>query len=389
MLDLSGFIAGALCPMVLGDWGADVIKVEGPDGDPFRAFGYGFLGWNRSKRGLCVDLKRPEGQALLHELVRDADVVMENYRPGVAKRLGADYETLAAINPRLVYCTGNGYGSSGPYMNKAGFDPLMQARSGAMAAQGGMANGNPPVFLTVAISDYGAALLCAYGIVAALFERERSGRGQHVQTALINSVMAMQQVEFLRSPRGTTAIEGGPNFRGPSALLRLYGCDGGWLMLAVRDERAWRQLVRALDRADLAELYPPVQALAEPNDGPLAALLAEMFAADTRDAWLARLDRFGVPVAPVTTGADLFTAPQLLANELLATHQHPLWGEVVQSGDLAKFSRTRAHVDRVAPLLGQHSLEVLRAAGIGDERIAALIRAGVVVQDATAAQASV
>jgi crotonobetainyl-CoA:carnitine CoA-transferase CaiB-like acyl-CoA transferase len=381
VLDLSGFIAGALCPMLLGDWGADVIKVEGPDGDPFRAFGYGFLGWNRSKRGLCLDLKRPEGQALLHDLVRDADVVMENYRPGVAERLGADYATLSAINPRLVYCSGNGYGSSGPYIRKAGFDPLMQSRSGAMAAQGGMASGHPPVFLTVAISDYGAALLCAYGIVAALYERERSGRGQHVQTALINSVMAMQQVEFLRSPRGTTEIEGGPDFRGPSALVRLYGCDGGWLMLAVRDEAGWRSLLRALDRADLAELYPPAQALAEPNDGPLAALLAEAFAAETRDTWLARLDRAGVPVAPVTTGADLFTAPHLLANKLLATHQHPLWGEVVQSGDLAKFSQTRAHVERVAPLLGQHSLDVLREARIDNERVAALIAAGVVVQD--------
>ena len=382
VLDLSGFIAGALCPMVLGDWGADVIKIEGPDGDPFRSFGYGFLGWNRSKRALCVDLKRPEGQALLHELVRDADVLMENYRPGVAERLGAKYEALAEINPRLVYCTGNGYGSSGPYIRKAGFDPLMQARSGAMAAQGGMAAGNPPIFLTVAISDYGAALLSAYGIVAALVERQRSGLGQHVETALINSVMAMQQIEFLRSSRGTAAIEGGPEFKGPSALLRLYACEDGWLMLAVRDETGWRALVRALDRADLADDYSAVSALAEPNDGPLAALLAEAFAAAPRSEWLARLDREGVPVAPVTTGPEIFTAEHMLANDLLSTHQHPMWGEVVQTGDLAKFSRTTVHADRVAPLLGQHSIEVLTEAGIADARIADLIASGVVVQAA-------
>lgn len=380
VLDLSGYIAGALCPMVLGDWGADVIKVEGPDGDPFRSFGYGFLGWNRSKRALCLDLKRPEGQAVLHELVRQADVLMENFRPGVAARLGADYATLSALNPRLIYCSSYGYGADGPYAHKAGFDPLLQARSGAMAAQGGTARGHPPVFLTVAISDYGAALLCAFGIVAALYERERTGLGQRVEMALVNSAMAMQQIEFLRYAGGAVGIEGGPDFLGPAALVRIYHCASGALMLAVRDAAGWRALVRALDAPDLAELYQPEEALAQPADGPLAGILRGLFAAHPLEHWLARLDTENVPVAPVVQGAEIFTAPHVRANNLIERYHHPVWGEVLQTGELVKFSHTHAHPVRVAPLLGQHSVEVLREYGFPPERVRELLASGVVRQ---------
>lgn len=382
VLDLSGYIAGALAPMLLGDWGADVIKVEGPDGDAFRTMAFGFLGWNRSKRGLCIDLKRAEGQALLHELVRDADALMENFRPGVAQRLAADYGTLSAINPRLVYCTDSAYGSSGPYAARPGFDPLMQSRSGAMAAQGGMAHGNPPVFLTAAISDYGGAILSAFAIAAGLVARERTGVGQRVETALVNSVMAMQVMEFLRYPGGSVETIGGRDFLGPSALVRLYACADGWLMLAARDAAGWAALAEALDTPDVTGRFSPAAALVEPPDGPLASALAELFAAGTTSAWLERLDRAAAPVAPVVFGPDVFADEHIAANRLLARHRHPLWGSVQQTGELVKFSRTPASVDRVAPLLGEHSVEVLREFGVAEGRIETLLASGVVIQSA-------
>ena len=157
VVDLASYIAGALCPGLLADFGAEVIKVESHAGDPFRGFGLTFQDWNRGKRSICIDLKTEAGRRVLYKLVEDADVVVENYRPGVSKRLGADYETLSKINPNLVYCSVSAYGQEGPYRSKPGFDPLLQARSGAMAYQGGETR--PPVFLVMAISDYGAACL--------------------------------------------------------------------------------------------------------------------------------------------------------------------------------------------------------------------------------------
>ena len=380
VLDLSAYIAGSLCPMTLADWGADVIKIEGLDGDPFRAFGFGFLGWNRGKRSVAVDLKRPEGRELIYELVHSADVVVENFRPGVSERLGVDYETLQAINPRLIYSSETAYGRSGPYVTRPGFDPLLQARSGMMAAQGGLLDGHSPVFLTVALCDYGAALLSVFGISAALVARERTGEGQRVETNLTSSAMAMQMAEFVRYQGSPPPLEGGADYRGPTALCRAYEAQDGWMQLAIRDAAHWVPLTQALDRFDLLHTYTPLEAIEETGHGYLATTIATAFLTRTVVEWLDRCDRAGVPAGPVISAQALFSDPHIAANDLIVTHQHPVWGRVEQTGQLVKFGRTPGKIGPVASMLGQHTEEVLIEAGIGRERVRTLLLGGIISQ---------
>ena len=221
VVDLTNYIAGSLCGMMLADYGADVVKVESLEGDSFRTFGLDFTGWNRGKRSIALDLKREEGRRILRELAARADVVVENFRYGVAQRLGADYDTLAGQSPRLVYCTIAGFGVDGPRAEKPAFDPLFQARSGAMAVQGGP--GQPPVFLSAAITDYSAALLATFGIATALFDRERSGQGQRVVTSLTNATIAGQSGSFVFYEGASPDQQGGADFLGPSAVAALSG----------------------------------------------------------------------------------------------------------------------------------------------------------------------
>jgi crotonobetainyl-CoA:carnitine CoA-transferase CaiB-like acyl-CoA transferase len=267
VVDLTNYIAGSLCPMLLADYGADVVKVESLEGDSFRTFGLGFLGWNRGKRSIALDLKQEEGRRILWELAAQADAVVENFRYGAAQRLGADYESLARQNPRLVYCTIAGFGVDGPYAEKPAFDPLLQARSGAMAVQGG--SEQPPIFLSVAVTDYSAALLATYGIAAALFERERSAQGQRVVTSLTDATIAGQSGSFVFYEGAPAELQGGPDFLGPSAVVRSYQASDGWLFLACRREEHWLALARVVSRPELAQRHSWEAAGAAPPRRPL------------------------------------------------------------------------------------------------------------------------
>ena len=242
MVDLAAYIAGSYCSSLLADMGARVVKVESPAGDGFRAMGGAFQGWNRGKRAMVLNLLTDEGRDILYRMVGEADVVMENYRPGVAKKLGADYESLKAVNPSIIYCTVTGYGMTGPYIEKPAFDPLLQAESGAMAAQGG--EGNPPVYLRIAMTDYAASILAAYGVAAALFHRARTGQGQRLETSLLNAAIAVQAGEFLSYP----GKEPSPRVDslGLSSTYRLYQAEDGWFFLSCSDDESWRKVCEVL-----------------------------------------------------------------------------------------------------------------------------------------------
>ena len=376
VVDLTNYIAGSLCGMLLADYGADVIKVESLEGDSFRTFGLGFMGWNRGKRSIALDLKREEGRRILWELAARADVVVENFRYGVAQRLGADYETLARQNPRLVYCTIAGFGVDGPYAEKPAFDPLFQARSGAMAAQGGL--GQPPVFLSAAITDYSAAVLATYGIAAALFERERSDRGQRVVTSLTNATIAGQSGSFVFYDGAPPEPQGGPDFLGPSAVVRSYQAGDGWLFLACRREEHWPALARVLSRPELAQRHSWEAAAAAPADGALGQTLASIFRQDPLATWLARLDGAGVPCAPVPGLMQLLRDEHLEANALMTDHDHPQWGRIRQTGLLVKLSRTPGCIQRRAPILGEHTQEVLAELGHTEDEMAHLRENGII-----------
>jgi crotonobetainyl-CoA:carnitine CoA-transferase CaiB-like acyl-CoA transferase len=353
VLDFSSYIAGSYGPMLLAQMGADVIKIESLEGDAFRHFGFGFLGWNQGKRGLSLDLATPEGREIIYRLAANADIVVENLRPGRMKRYGFDYETLAAHNPGLIYMSVNAFGNHGPDYNQPGFDPLLQARSGVMAAQGGP-HGHP-VYLTCAICDYGAAMLSAFGCVLALAARQTTGGGGLCETSLLQAAMALQAGEFIFYDGRPNMENGFAEYRGSSALNRCYRClDDYWLYVVVREPAEWETICRMS-----GVTVPFEEALGEPSEGKLAAALAGHFAGVGRDHALAALRRAGVAAVPVHRFGDLFSEPQAVANELLINLHHSQWGSVTQSGILAHFSATPARVDRAAPLLGEHTEEIL------------------------------
>ena len=377
VLDFASYIAGTFGPMILAQLGANVIKVETLQGDAFRSFGFGFLGWNQGKRGLAVNLNSPEGREVVYDLVRKADVVVENLRPGATKRYGIDYDTLSKLNSRLIYATVTAFGSTGPDHDQPGFDPLLQSRSGLMRAQGG--HGHPPFYLTCGVCDYAAALLTAYGVTAALYARDRTGKGQRVETALLNASMAVQAGSFIFYDGRPDLENGGPDLWGTGALSRIYPTANSSLSLAIIEATHWHALCQVLAHAKLDRRYTFAAAQQEKTEGSLAVLLAETFATKMTEEWLALLDKAGVPCAPILPLPQLFSDDHIAANDLLATHTHPQWGAVRQTGILAKFSRTPATLPYVAPLLGQHTAAVLQeVTGYGQEKIAQLVKAGAI-----------
>ncbi len=369
VLDFCSYIAGSYGPMILAQMGADIIKIESLEGDAFRHFGFGFLGWNEGKRGISLDLTKPEGREIIRGLAQRADIIVENLRPGRMRRYGFDYETLSAINPRLIYMSVTAFGNRGPEHDQPGFDPLLQARSGVMAAQGG--HHGHPVYLTCAICDYGAAMLSAYGCVLALNARARTGRGQMCETSLLQSAMAFQAGEFIFY-KGRPDLENGQaEYRGAGALSRAYECrDGNWIFLAAAAATHW-DAIRGLTGIDAPAAFD--DAAAAPADGKLAAALSEYFRIPDRVEAISALRAANVPAMPVNRFGDLFADPQAIANDLILDLHHSQWGKVSQTGILTKFAATPGKVDRAAPLLGEHTEEILsEMLGYTKDRIADL-----------------
>lgn len=355
VVDLAMYIAGAYCSSILADLGAEVVKVEPPTGDPFRPNLGAFQGWNRGKRGVVIDLTCPQGREVLYRLVERADVVVQNYRPGVAERLGVDEASLRRVNPSLVYCAVTGYGPHGPFMDRPTFDPLLQAQSGAMADQG-----HPPVFLRVAITDYAAAMLGAWGVLLALWHRARTGQGQRVDSCLLNAAFAIQAGEFFQAqgvprPPHLDQLGTGPGYR-------LYQASDGWLFVACTDEVHWQALCRTLG----------LEAIEGPSAHRLAPLLEERFQGASVAHWLSALAQAGVPCAPARLSRDLFGERVMWDTGRLAQHTSAELGSVQQVGLTFHFSQTPGRLWRAAPALGQHTDEVLRELGYTDADIATL-----------------
>ena len=363
VVDLSNYIAGALCPGLLADFGAEVTKVESLIGDPFRGLGPPFQDWNRGKRSICIDLKTEAGRGVLYRLVEEADVVVENYRPGVAKRLGADYETLKGINSNLVYCSVSAYGQEGPYRSKPGFDPLLQARSGAMDFQGGAIR--PPVFLVLAISDYGAACLGAYGVALGLLARKRTGNGRKVETSLLRACMAMQSGRFVVVRNGENGAREA-DYIGEEPGYRIYQTSDGWIFVGVKSGEEWHQLERAIGR-DLIDIRN-----GNISDDALSEFLVSEFASSSSAEWLSRLERERVPCSPIHQVADLNDDPQMKRNGMSVDYDSPDLGPITLRGTPAIFSKTPGISEKAAPSLGQHTDEVLVEVGYSEQDIQGL-----------------
>jgi crotonobetainyl-CoA:carnitine CoA-transferase CaiB-like acyl-CoA transferase len=369
VVDLTSYIAGSYGAMMLADLGADVIKVESLEGDSFRELP-GFYGWNRGKRSIALNLKDPDGRAVVHRLAERADVVMENMRPGVVERLGVDYGTLRALNPRVIYCSVTAFGSDGPYRDRPGFDPLIQAMSGVMTLQG---FGGPPRYVRIPITDYYAAALGCQAVLAALFVRERTGQGQRVETSLLKAGLALQSGNVVDYPGREVVYRDTPTYR-------LYQAgDGQWFFLACGNQSFWAKLCTALGRPELAKDPRFGSWFARrDNSDALTPLIEEAFASKPRDEWLKILAEHDIPAAPTQPIRDFMRDPAVLHHNMIVRYEHPEVGALTLMGQPLRFSESSAPDAGPPPVLGEHTAHVLRAAGYADAEIADLARRGVV-----------
>lgn len=382
VIDFSSFIAGSVGGMMLGDLGAEVIKVEPLGGDLCRFWGPFlagesrlFQGWNRNKRSIAIDLRKDEGREVVYDLVRKADVTVENFRAGVTGRLKIDYESLKAINPKLIYCSSTAFGSKGPYSDRPGYDPLLQSMSGAAMANERF-SGKVSI-CSVAISDYQAGNLCAQGILAALYHRERTGEGQMIETSLLQAAMAIQSHSFIQ---GIDTPEEGAAGIFP---YKLFDTKDGQIFIAGPTNKFWAILCETLGLTELIEderydTNPKRVAHAETLSEILQAEMLERTTQELLDALIPK----GFPCAPVLPYVDFLNDPQVEAMDMNPVLQHSKIGRVRVSGVPIHFEKTPGRIQRAAPTLGEHTDEILEELGLDSARIQALRDKGVIQAEA-------
>lgn len=385
VLDISQVMAGATCAAMLADLGADVIKIERTSGDELRAWGSAFPGGespaymavNRNKRGMTLDLATEDGRRILHRLAADADILLENFRPGTMTKFGCDYEALSAINPRLIFCSISGFGQDGPYARRGGYDLVAQGMSGIMSVTG--TPGGELVKAGIPVCDLTAGMHAATGILAAYIHALRTGEGQHVDTSLLDAGVATLVWESaLYFSLGQVAQPAGSQMR-LAAPYEAFATKDGHLTVGTPNQRLWLSLVSALGVDELGDderFRKPTERLA--NRDVLHEILEEIFLGRTTDEWLDLLLPLGLPVGPINDVAGVFQDPQVLARDLKVSVEHPSVGTVQHLGVPIKLSRTPARIRRAAPVLGEHTRAVLGEAGFTDEEVAAFLRDGVV-----------
>ncbi len=388
VIELSHIMAGPVCGMMLADLGADVIKVEKlPDGEDSRRFAIGdiegesvaFMTMNHNKRGIAVDLKHPDGTKLLRRLIAGADVVIENFRHGTMERLGLGYDDLAKENPGLIYCSISGFGRTGPYAERGGFDLIAQGMSGLMSITG-EGKGRPPVKSGAPVTDISAGILGALGITAAYVHRQLTGKGQLVDTSLYDAGITYTYWQ------SATVLAGGeaPGAMGTASPIgapyQAFPASDGWITIGGANQGNWEKMCQAIEMPELVD-DPRFRDNTRRLDhlADLVAILEPVFRTRSRADWLERLDELGVPAGPVLSIGEVHLDPQTLARDMVVEVPHGRLGTVKTIGTPLKLSETPARVSRAAPALGEHSREVLAEAGYSDAEIEKLAADGVII----------
>jgi formyl-CoA transferase len=368
VIDLSRVLAGPYSTMMLADLGADVLKIEMPGkGDDTRQWGPPFAGSeaayylavNRGKQSVTINLDTERGRDILRELVRSADVVVENFRVGTMQRWGLGFESLKELNPRLIYCAITGYGQYGPYCDRPGYDFIIQAQGGTMSITG-EADGSPTK-VGVAIVDITAGLYATIAILAALHERERSGEGQSIDISLLDS-----QVAWLANVASNYLVSGEKPLRYGNAHpnivpYELFPTSDGWFAVGVGNDRQWERLCRVAGWEDLAiDVRYSTNPLRVKNRHELIAILQTRFQECSTEQWESMLLESGIPCARVNTIDRVFSDPQVLARNMLVELSHPILGELKVAGSPIKYSHTPVKLEKPPPLLGEHTDEVLK-----------------------------
>ena len=384
VLELAQIMAGPTCGMLLADLGADVIKVERvPGGDDTRRMNRpsvgsesaAFMAMNRNKRGMALDLKRPEAQAALKRMTERADVLTENYRKGAMDKLGLGYEALKAVNPALIYCSISGYGRTGPYADKGGFDLVAQAMSGLMSITG--EPGGAPVKVGPPVCDINAGMLGALGIVSAYVHRLKTGEGQLVDTSLYEA--GIQQTYWHSAIYFATGEAPGPSGSAHilSAPYQAFRAADGWLTIGGANQANWERLARVLEAPQwIDDERFRTNADRMRNLAELTALMNEKLSSRAVRDWIAALEAAGVPCGAIQSIADMAAHPQTAAREMVVALEHPRAGSTRALGLPIKLSATPGSVNRPAPLLGQHTREVLAEFGFSPAEIESLYACG-------------
>jgi crotonobetainyl-CoA:carnitine CoA-transferase CaiB-like acyl-CoA transferase len=378
IVDLTSNVAGPLATMILGDQGADVIKVEPPpSGDSTRSganrrggLTAGFLNNNRNKRSIVLDLKNPAAREALFRLCAGADALVQNYRPGVADRLGVGEEAVRKVAPNIVYVSISGFGEKGPYAQAPAYDPVIQGFSGLATVQAGSDRARPRLLRTI-LPDKLTAITASQAITAALLARERTGEGQHVRLSMLEAVVAFLWPSDMS---GQTFVgDEPPEQEAASTIDLIYETADGYITAAVVTDRQWQGLTRALERPEwLEDERFKTPALRAQNIDARLQMTQDVLIGRTSDEWLERLTKADVPCGPVLTRNQMIRHPHIAALELLEEYDHPQAGRLRQARNAARFAGTPASIRRPAPVLGRHTDEVLTEIGYTASEIAEL-----------------
>jgi formyl-CoA transferase len=378
VLDITQVMAGPFCAMQLCDMGADVIKVEPPEGDAARHWAgargtdsLAFNAVNRGKRGIVLNLKQPAAREAARRLARRADIVVENFRPGIMRSFGLDYETLSADHAGLIYASISGYGQTGPYATKGGFDLVAQGVSGVMSITGEA--GGPPVKVGVPLTDLGAGLFALTAILGALHYRSRTGLGQYIDTSLLEAGVALsvwEATEYFATGQPPQPMGSAHRISAPYQAIR---CADGYITIGAANDRLFQRLCELLGHPKWTTDPDFVNATERvKNRSRLAALIEAETEKQPRRHWLDLLERHGVPCGPINTYDQVFADPHVQSRRMVLDTEHPTLGRIQTLGSPMKMSRTPPLPGRRAPLLGEHTEEVLRELGYTDSEIRAM-----------------